>query len=123
MFKKILFLACLYPALSMAGGSLGATPTINESMSATTDSIPGGWTLYRTSFNRDDYYVFNQAMEGLVGASYTPFALSTSVSSGTNYKFICNAQSTYPGAVPYAVVIDIYQPLNGEPELVSINDI
>lgn len=123
MFKKILLVACLYPAFSMADTSSGMNSTITESITSTTATIPGGWTLYRTTFSRNEYNAFNQAVSGLVGALYTPIAISTSVSSGINYKFICNAQPTYPGAIPYAVVIEIYQPINGEPEIMSINEI
>ncbi|NOH71122.1 hypothetical protein F0225_07170 [Vibrio pectenicida] len=86
-------------------------------------SIPGGWTEYRTTFSRNEYNAFYQALDGLVGVSYSPFAVASSATAGMSYKFICNAQPTYPDAPKYAVVVEVYQPINGVPELVSINEI
>ncbi|WP_222937634.1 hypothetical protein [Spartinivicinus ruber] len=123
MTKRLLLLLCLLPGIALSQQFSDYQYRANEAASLANTVIPGGWTLYRTDLSRDEMTVFNRALDGLVGVGYTPFAVSTQVVAGTNYKFICNAQPTYPDAAPYAVVIKVYQSLDGELELLSITDI
>ncbi|GLT18927.1 hypothetical protein GCM10007938_27090 [Vibrio zhanjiangensis] len=122
MLKKLLFISFLLPCLAFANeGALESSNT--DSVSSSETLIPGGWSEFRTTLTRDDYSIFYQALGGLVGVSYSPFAVSSSVTAGMSYKFICNAQATYPNAPIYAAVVEVYHPINGIPELVSINEI
>ena len=122
MFKKLLFLSFFVPCLAFANESV-VNHSNTDNVEASMTSIPGGWTEYRTTFSRNEYNAFHQALDGLVGVSYSPFAVSTSATAGISYKFICNARPTYPDAPTYAVVVEVYHPINGTPELVSINEI
>ena len=122
MFKKLLLLAFLSPCLAFANESSFINANVDNAEASVT-SIPGGWSEYRTTLSRNEYNTFYQALGGLVGVSYSPFAVSASVTAGMSYKFICNAQPTYPDAPTYAVVVEVYHPINGTPELVSINEI
>ncbi|MBU2898625.1 hypothetical protein [Vibrio hepatarius] len=122
MFKKLLLISFLYPCLAFANENVVANSNVDNIESSAT-SIPGDWTEYRTTFSRNEYNAFYQALDSLVGVSYTPFAVSTSVTAGMSYKFMCSVQPTYPDAPSYSVVIEVYQPINGSSELISINEI
>ncbi|MDE1465827.1 hypothetical protein [Spartinivicinus poritis] len=123
MAKRLLLLLCLLPGIALSQQFSDNQYRTNESASLANTLIPGGWTLYRTNLSRDDYSVFFQAMSGFTGVKYTPFAVSTQVVAGTNYKFICNGESIHPDVAPTAVIIKVHRPLHGEPEVLSINDI
>jgi hypothetical protein len=86
----------------------------------TTDVIPGGWTAYTTAISSDAKKVFETAFKGFVGVNYTPLAVATQVVAGTNYSFFCNAKGVYPGAVNEGAMVDIFNPLQGEPHITSI---
>ncbi|MGI0115366.1 hypothetical protein [Zooshikella sp. RANM57] len=123
MLKRLLFLICLLPGITLYQAFADSQYTTNDSATLASSTIPGGWTLYRTDINRFEMAVFDQALDGLVGVAYTPFAVSTQVVAGTNYKFICNAQPVYPDAVPYAAIVKVYRPLHGAIQLLSITPI
>lgn len=56
-----------------------------------------------------------------VGVDYVPLAVATQVVSGINYRFFCNAKGVYPGSTNDAAMVQIYQPLDGEVHITSIN--
>ena len=58
---------------------------------STEQTIPGGWTPYRP-LTAEDRKVFNEAMKGFVGVTYTPNEVSTQVVAGTNYRFKCTSR-------------------------------
>ena len=120
MFKKLLLLAFLSPCLAFANESSFINANVDNAEASVT-SIPGGWSEYR-ALSRNEYNTFYQALGGLVGVSY--FLLRfPQCNSRNELQFICNAQPTYPDAPTYAVVVEVYHPINGTPELVSINEI
>ena len=86
-------------------------------------NLPGGWTPYSTTLSADAKKVFDSVIKGLIGVKYSPLAVATQVVSGTNYRFFCNAQGGYPGALNDAVIIQIYQPLQGEVHITSIKKV
>jgi hypothetical protein len=64
--------------------------------------------------------IFEKAMSGLIGVSYTPLIVATQVVAGTNYLYMCNARVVAPGTSAYPVEVIIFQPLNGPPHHTSI---
>jgi hypothetical protein len=84
------------------------------------EMMPGGWTAFSFTITQEAKKVFDQALKGLVGVSYTPLAFATQVVAGTNYCFLCQGKVVYPGAPELAAKVYIYVPLQGEPHLSQI---
>jgi len=85
--------------------------------------VPGGWIPYSTFISADALKVFESVIKVLIGVHYTPLAVSTQVVAGINYRFFANAQGIYPGALNEAVIIQIYQPLEGQAHIISIKKV
>lgn len=81
--------------------------------------MPGGWSAFQC-VNKEATQVFEKALQGFVGVSYTPVAFATQVVAGTNFRFFCNARIVYPESINEAAIISIYQPPNGIPQLTGI---
>jgi hypothetical protein len=82
-------------------------------------TILGGWTTYG-ALTAEDREVFNEALNGFVGVTYTPNEVSTQIVAGTNYRFKCTA-STPPSEVVWEAIVEIFQPLgNQKPHITGI---
>lgn len=81
--------------------------------------LDGGWTPFRP-LTGDDKAIFDKALNGLCGVGYEPLLVATQVVAGTNYRFFCNAQVVYPNAPHYAAMVQIFNPLNNDPHISSI---
>ncbi|MEA9413020.1 hypothetical protein [Flavobacterium sp. PL02] len=93
----------------------------NNALINNTETLLGGWTLYHTP-TPEDLQIFRKAMNGLLGVKYNPTAVSTQVVAGTNYRFKCNAIVVSSG-LPYEALVEIYDPLSGNPVLTGITPI
>lgn len=82
------------------------------------ETIPGGWTPYHPLTQRDEQ-VFEEAMKDFVGVRYSPQSVSTQVVAGENFKFRCQA-SMPPSEVIWEAIVEIFQPLNGNPYVIGI---
>lgn len=76
----------------------------------------GAYSKFRILTN-EDKEIFNMALKDLVSISYEPLIVASQVVAGTNYKFVCNATTIYPGASPYLAMITIFVPLSGQGDL------
>lgn len=85
---------------------------------ATKPHVVGGWSAYH-KLTPQDQKVFDEAMKGFVGVKYTPISVSTQVVAGMNYRFKCEA-SMPPSDVVWEAIVEIFQPLNGNPHVVGI---
>lgn len=85
------------------------------------DLLLGGWSKYH-SLTESDKQVFNEAMKGFVGVKYTPQEVSTQIVAGTNYRFKCSA-SIPPSDVIWEAIVEIFNPLTGNPFILSITKI
>lgn len=83
------------------------------------NTLLGGWSPYN-SLTTEDHAVFNEAMNGFVGVTYTPTAVSTQIVNGTNYRFKCSA-SIPPSEAIWEAVISIFKPLKGKPHITEIH--
>lgn len=85
--------------------------------------VVGGWSDFSFSIPEEDLAVFKKALAGLVGVDYKPVADAKQIVSGVNYCFLCEAKPVYPGAKGYLALVYIYQPLQGDPHITSIQRI
>jgi hypothetical protein len=81
--------------------------------------LPGGWSAFGP-LDAQSMEVFETAMKGQKGVIYTPREVSTQVVAGTNYRFRCDAEVPGPSGSKYAAMIEIYQPLQGQPTITAI---
>lgn len=66
---------------------------------------------------------FEKATAGFVGVDYVPVALlSTQTVEGTNYRILCEATVVYPGAEMHYAVVDVYESLEGNANIISATD-
>ena len=66
---------------------------------------------------------FNEATEGFVGVDYVPVALlSTQTVAGTNYRILCEATTVYPGTEMHYAVVNVYESLEGNANIISVTD-
>ncbi|MCP4220039.1 MAG: hypothetical protein GY765_35740 [bacterium] len=80
----------------------------------------GGWTPYSNEISPEVMSLFEKTIKALVGVKYTPFAVASQSMDGTNYSFFCNAKPTYGGALDKGALVQLKQPLEGIPHIVSI---
>ncbi|MEH1950869.1 MAG: hypothetical protein V7K77_28520 [Nostoc sp.] len=73
----------------------------------------GGWSPLSRNISKEASEVFEAAVKGLIGVSYSPIAFATQVVSGTNYRFVSHAKAVSPEAHDEIVIVDIYKPLHG----------
>lgn len=81
--------------------------------------IPGGWTPFR-GLTPKDMLIFDEATKNIMGVKYTPRSVSTQVVEGVNYNFLCDSKIMSPNAEIQKMMVYIYQPLQGAPEVTSI---
>lgn len=93
-----------------------------EPAEAAAPAALGGWTAPEdTAITEEVKTVVDVALEKLLGVDYTPVALvGTQVVAGTNYCVLCEAAAVVPDAVPYYVLVYIYEALDGTVELLTI---
>lgn len=66
---------------------------------------------------------FDKATAGFVGVDYVPVALlSTQTVAGTSYRILCEATVVYPGAEMHYAVVDVYESLEGNANIISATD-
>lgn len=66
---------------------------------------------------------FSKATDGFVGVDYVPVALlSTQTVAGTNYRILCEATVVYPGAEMHYAVVNVYESLEGNANIISVTD-
>ena len=88
------------------------------------EKIDGGWeTVEDGEITTELQELFDKATEELEGVDYTPVKLlETQVVSGTNYKFLCDATVVSPDAETKQMIVTIYQDLQGNVEILDIQD-
>lgn len=89
------------------------------------NELPGGWTAPESiTLPEEARKAFDTVMEDLVGVDYQPLALlATQVAAGTNYAILCQATVVYPDAEPYYAIVYIAQGLEGQTEVMEIENL
>ncbi|REH54811.1 hypothetical protein C7448_102336 [Tenacibaculum gallaicum] len=88
-----------------------------ETLQQNTENLVGGWSPYR-DLTSEDKVIWNETPKPL-GVDYTPFAVSTQIVNGVNYRFKCTA-SMPPAEVVWEAIVEIYKPINGKPRIIGI---
>ncbi len=87
----------------------------------------GGWTVntdYHQTYSQEDIDRFTKAKEGLLGVNYEPVeVIATQVVSGTNYAYLAFGSTVTAEPENDYYVVVVYQPLEGDPKIVSIEKI
>ena len=86
--------------------------------------ISGNWKRAADPALTDTVHkVFDKAFDGLEGVSCTPYALLASrTASGRQYRILCKATVVYPGAEMHYAVVDVYESLEGNANIISVTD-
>ncbi len=79
----------------------------------------GGYSEFR-KLTREEQLIFDQALEGLVGAGYTPLLVSTQVVAGLNYRFYCDAVGITNPPMYFNAYVYVFRSLEGEIKLTKI---
>ena len=89
------------------------------------EQIAGGFTEVEDGTLTDELKdMFNLALEGLLGASYTPVKLvATQVVAGTNYKFLAEGTKTTNPITKGTYYVTIYKDLQGNVSVLDIETI
>lgn len=74
------------------------------------NSAEGAYTAMH-ALTSEDKTVFDQAMKGIVGVTYTPDSVATQVVNGTNYKFLCKAETMTNPPMKFDAEVIVYRPL------------
>ncbi len=87
----------------------------------------GGWEPAAAEAGQlpdDAQAAFDRAMEGLVGAEYTPVALlSRQIVAGTNYCILCQISPVVPNPVPNWALVYIYADLQGNAMVTNVYEL
>lgn len=77
--------------------------------------MPGGWSSKKRMDSKAKE-LFNKMLDKhpLVGVKYTPWAYSTQVVAGTNYKFYCTTETMSHRSRRGQAVIQVYVDLDGD---------
>lgn len=94
----------------IGGETAAAQVSASSKAGASRTTAPGSYTDQRALTDADKA-IFNEAMKGLVGVTYTPESVATQVVAGTNYKFICKGEMRTPDRKTFKAEVTIYQPL------------
>lgn len=89
---------------------------------ASSDAVmmPGGWSSFK-ALTDEDRQMFDTAMEGLVGVSYTPLKVSKQVVSGLNLRYFCYGTPATQGATQFPAIVKIHlAPGSDKPQLTEI---
>ena len=97
------------------------------SAAAAEGPMTGGWTPSEDPTVTEELKaLFDKGTETLTGAGYIPVAfLGTQVVAGTNYAFLCQMVTAYPGSLetaPGYAMVYLYQDLAGNVTVLSIAD-
>lgn len=94
---------------------------------AVAEPMAGGWENVPHEAGElpaDAQAAFDKALEGLVGAEYTPVALlSTQVVAGMNYCILCQITPVVPDAAANWALVYIYADLEGNAEITNVYEL
>ncbi len=114
--KKTLF--AMTAVIALLAGTFGCAAKAEEAKAF------GGWTAVSDqTITPELQEMFDKAMEKLIGVGYRPISLlETQIVNGTNYKFLCEGTAVYPGAAVKTYIITIHQDLEGNAEILEIEE-
>lgn len=101
-----------------------AEPAKTEVEIQETGEITGGWNRADSPVVTDEVKVLlEKALNGMVGANYTPVAyIGSQVVAGTNHAILCRVAPVYPDAEETYVIVYLYEDLDGNVEITETVD-
>lgn len=99
-----------------------------KDISLKNDELVGGWNvnfeMTPAELDENASTAFNKAIEGFVGASYTPIAVvGTQVVAGVNYAVLAVGSSVTPTANHSISVLTIYADLEGNATITNVANV
>lgn len=90
----------------------------------TPEGLMGGWQdnyELPNMLSEEEQAIFDKALEGLLGVSYTPVAnLATQVVAGRNYAFLATGTTVTAEPITHLYIIKVYADLQGNAEILNI---
>lgn len=118
------------PAASgSASGSGAVVPVASGSSSAEpVGPIAGGWTvneeIVTPVLTEESQKAFDTAIKTYTGMDLEPAALlATQVVAGTNYLYLCKGKMVVPDAEPVWCLVVVYEDLQGNAEITSVEEL
>lgn len=114
--KKTMF--AMTAIIALLAGAFGCAAKAEDAQAF------GGWkTASDQTVTPELQEMFDKAMEKLIGVGYRPVSLlETQIVNGTNYRFLCEGTAVYPGAETKTYIITIHQDLDGNAEILEIEE-
>ena len=99
----------------------------DDASGSQTGHMDGGWEMIpheAEELPEDAQKAFDKAVEGLVGAKYTPVTLlATQLVAGTNYCILCQVSPVVPDPEPKWALVYIYADLQGNAEIMNVYEL
>lgn len=112
----LVFAAAALTACAAQGGKTATSPeaAATEGRTQAPESpLVGGYTDQRP-LDDEDRRLFDKATENLAGVKYTPQTVATQVVAGTNYRFICTAETVTREPKAFRAEVTVFRPLPGQ---------
>ncbi|MBO6271049.1 MAG: hypothetical protein J6N19_18120 [Clostridium sp.] len=99
-------------------------PVNTEAEIQETGVTEGGWSRAESPDVTDEVKaLLDKALDGMVGANYTPVAyLGSQVVAGTNHAILCRVSPVYPDAEETYAIVYLYEDLDGNVEITETVD-
>jgi hypothetical protein len=106
-------------------GAAEITETVETGVSAAFSENDGGWAEPASPAVTDEALTaLNKACETLAGVEYAPVALlGTQVVAGVNYRILCEAKATVPGAETEYAILTVYADPQGKAQITDTVEI
>ena len=119
-----------YVVVTLQQGLLGqvevtdiGTPLASTNLDHEEGAVGAWQEMESPVITEDAAAAFSKATEGFVGVDYVPVALlSEQVVAGTQYRFLCEATTVYPGAEMHYAIVTVYESLEGSANIISVTD-
>nr|WP_315172156.1 hypothetical protein [uncultured Flavobacterium sp.] len=84
------------------------------------NGLPGGWQSWNIPSSEDATNALHNALVGIVGATYKPYASTLQVVAGLNFCLLCEQTIVIPDSPKYASLVYAYQDLKGNAHISQI---
>lgn len=84
------------------------------------NNLLGGWSAWSFAPSKEAINVFEESLGKTIGVKYKLVACASQLVNGTNYAFLCEAETATMPVSDYVVIAHVYQPLKGQPHITDI---
>ncbi len=86
-------------------------------------NLVGAFSPYSCKISGEAEGAFKEALNGILGVTYSPVAVSQQVVAGMNYKFFCNTQAATRYPNNGAAIVSVYKALTGPAHITHIQEV